>query len=76
MSQEDLEKEEEKFTRQGDYQEVPIFTQDLALNYLVDPTIIDAKKFYHFSELFIPNAPVLIENTFWKVDEVKKGGGC
>jgi len=68
---ENLQKEEEKFTQQGDYEplELPIFTQDLALAHLTDPTVIDAKKFFHFSELFIANAPVLIENNFWKVEE-------
>ena len=66
---ENLEKEDEKFTHQGDYQDLPIFTQDLAINYLADPTVIDAKKFFHFSEFFISNAPILIENTFWKVEE-------
>ena len=68
---ENLEKEEEKFTQQADYEplQLPIFTQDLALSHLVDPTVIDAKIFFHFSELFIANAPVLIENTFWKVEE-------
>ncbi|MFX0139586.1 MAG: hypothetical protein ACFFDN_38450 [Candidatus Hodarchaeota archaeon] len=69
MALENLEKEDEKFTHQGDYQEVPIFTQDLAMNYLADPTVIDAKRWFHMSEFFIPNAPVLIENTFWKVEE-------
>lgn len=69
VAQGNLEKEEQKFIHQGDYQDMPIYTQDIAINYLADPTVIDAKKFYHFSKLFISNAPVLIENTFWKVEE-------
>jgi len=65
---ENLKKEKEKFTHQGDYEllELPIFVQDLALNYLKDPTTIDAKGWHHLRELYITNAPILIENTFWK----------
>lgn len=65
---ENLKKETEKFTHQGDFQQLdlPIFVQDLALNYLNDPTIIGSKGWHHLRELFIENAPILIENTFWK----------
>ncbi|MHA1379813.1 MAG: hypothetical protein ACTSRG_15690 [Candidatus Helarchaeota archaeon] len=65
---EDLQKENEKFTHQGDFHQfdLPIFIQDLAFKYLKNPTIIDAKGWHHLRELFIQNAPILIENTFWK----------
>ena len=65
---EDIQKEEEKFSHSGDYEQldIPIFIQELAEKHLVDPTIIDAKGWEHLRELYITNAPILIENTFWK----------
>lgn len=65
---EDVKKEKEGFTNQADYQplDLPVLCQDLAFAYLKDPTIIDVKGFFHLKELYVTNAPILIENNFWK----------